>query len=123
MAGRAKAPKRAAKGKVRGKAIATLPKGTRKRRMGDNSKAGGVPEEIKLRHVKVLEKELRELNSLQADVKQQNGIYRNARKLAKKEGLNLKAFDIKRELEALDMGQVHQDYADAAELLRITDSP
>lgn len=127
MASRAKGPNRKAtgKGKVRGKAIATLPKNaSRKRRMGDNSgKAGGVSPEIKLRHTAKLKSELKKVDDIRVDLNQQMGVYRAARKLAKKEGLNLSAFDINLKLEKMDMGQVHQDYADAAELLRLTDSP
>lgn len=126
MASRAKGPNRKAggKGRVKGKALMTLPKGAKKRRMGDNSsKAGGVSPEIKLRHTAKLKSELKKVDDIRVDLNQQMGVYRAARKLAKKEGLNLSAFDINLKLEKMDMGQVHQDYADAAELLRLTDSP
>lgn len=130
MAERARASKKkpAAKGAVRGKPIATLPKkGKGKRGIGDNSGLHAVPDEVIGRHLATLKTKSKALAKIVADYKedldQARGVLRSARKLAKKEGVNLKAFDIMSALESEDMGHVQVNYADVARYQKITDSP
>lgn len=131
MAERAKAKPKAAKGKVKGKAIAVLPKKSRgakgKPGPGHNSGMHAVSDEVIGRHLDTLKAKKKALdkvvNDYKDDLDQARGVYRSARKLAKKEGVNLKAFDIMSELESEDMGHVQVNYADVARYQKITDSP
>lgn len=130
MAERARARKKVGKGKgkvpSRG-TVATLPKKKGKRGIGDNSGLHAVPDEVIGRHLDTLKAKKKALDKVVADYKedldQARGVYRSARKLAKKEGVNLKAFDIMSELESEDMGHVQVNYADVARYQKITDSP
>lgn len=136
MASRAKPParKKAAKGKaVKGKPpmkgnvvdmkAAKAKRAAGKVPPGSNSGRPIMSEEMILRHSNALKKGLKAIAEAQKEVNQERGIYRAARKLAKKEGFNLKAFDINVALEAEDLGQVQQNYADAALYQKVTDSP
>ncbi len=131
MATRASGKKKsAAKGKVpsRGK-VATLPKQSKRKRggIGDNSGLHAVDDSIIERNLDALKAKKKALDKVVADYKedldQARGVYRSARKLAKKEGVNLKAFDIMHALESEDMGHVQVNYADVARYQKITDSP
>jgi len=129
MAERARGRKKAGQGKVpsRGR-VATLPKQSKKKRgIGDNSGLHAVSDEVIERHLLTLKAKKKALDKIVADYKedldQARGVYRSARKLAKKEGVNLKGFDIMVGVEGQDMGHVQVDYADAGRYLRITDSP
>lgn len=132
MAERARAKKKtAAKGAVKGKAIAVLPKKTKggkgKPGVGHNSGLHAVSDEVIGRHLDTLKAKKKALdkivNDYKEDLDQARGVYRSARKLAKKEGVNLKGFDIMIELEGQDMGHVQVNYADVARYQKITDSP
>lgn len=128
MASRAKPPaKKAAKGKTKMKgSVAALPKKAKaagKVPKGSNSGAAVISEEMIKRHDRDLRRGLRAIAEAQKEVNQERGVYRAARKLAKKEGFNLKAFDINWSLEQEDLGQVQQNYADAALYQKVTDSP
>lgn len=128
---RVSAKKKAAKGKVKGKPIATIPQATKgrkgKRGIGDNSGLHAVPDEVIERNLDALKAKKKALdkvvNDYKEDLDQARGVYRSARKLAKKEGVNLKAFDIMSDLESEDMGHVQVNYADVARYQKITDSP
>ena len=131
MAERARAKKKTAKGKgkvpSRG-TVAVLPKRTKgKPGPGHNSGLHAVPDEVIGRHLDTLKAKKKALdkvvNDYKEDLDQARGVYRSARKLAKKEGVNLKAFDILSELESDDMGHVQVNYADVARYQKITDSP
>jgi hypothetical protein len=131
MAERAKSKPRAAKGKIKGKAIATLPKKSKgakgKPGVGHNSGLHAVSDEVIGRHLDTLKAKKKALQKIvdgyKDDLDQARGVYRSARKLAKKEGVNLKAFDIMADLESDDMGHVQVNYADVACYQKITDSP
>ena len=131
MAERARAKKKTAKGKgkvpSRG-TVAVLPKRTKgKPGPGHNSGLHAVPDEVIGRHLDTLKAKKKALdkvvNDYKDDLDQARGVYRSARKLAKKEGVNLKACDIMSELESDDMGHVQVNYADVARYQKITDSP
>jgi ribosome modulation factor len=126
MAERAKAKKKAAaKKKTPMKADKKLDaKGPRKARKGDNSGAvHAVPDEVIGRHLKLIKAKLKAMEPILEDLNEARGVYRNARKLAKKEGVNLDAVDIILKLENLDQGKVLVDHADAGRYLMIMDSP
>lgn len=131
MANRAKAPSaKARKGKVKGKAIATLPKGAKGKKgkaakpgIGHNSGVrAAITDEMIKSHEKALRAGLKNIAIATKEVNQERGVYRAARKLAKKEGYNLAAFDINWALEQEDLGKVQQNYADAARYQKVTDS-
>ena len=122
--------KAAAKGKVTSRGtVATLPKKLKgkKRGIGDNSGLHAVPDEVIARNLAAVKAKKKALDKVVADYKedldQARGVYRSARKLAKKEGVNLKAFDIMVSLEADDLGHVQVNYADVARYQELTDSP
>jgi len=132
LANRAKprAKKKAAKGKITSRGtVATLPRKSKskKRGIGDNSGLHAVPDEVIERNLSMLKTKKKALDKVVADYKedldQARGVYRSARKLAKKEGVNLKAFDILMDLESDDMGHVQVNYADVARYQKLTDSP
>lgn len=128
MANRAKAKSaKASKGKVKGKPIATLPKGARRgKRKGDNGGPGvrlGLSDEMKERWMKQLRAGLKSIALMTADIRQERSVYSNLRKAAKKEGFSLAGFDILERERNRDLGHVHQDYADAAELVKIDGGP
>lgn len=127
MANRAKAKSaKASKGKVKGKPIATLPKGARRGRKGDNGGPGarlGLSDEMKERWMKQLRAGLKSIALMTADIRQERSVYSNLRKAAKKEGFSLAGFDILERERNRDLGHVHQDYADAAELVKIDGGP
>jgi hypothetical protein len=126
MAERAKPKKKsAAKGRIpsRGR-VATLPKQSkRKKRGGIGDNSGEVPDEVKLRHINALRAKRKAIAKAQEEVDQLKGVYRAARKLAKKEGLILDAFDIMVKLDESDHGAVITDYAHAGDYLRLVESP
>lgn len=131
MAYRAKPParKKAAKKKVpmRGNVVQlkTKPRGKPSGKVpkGSNSGAPVISEEMIKRHDKALRTGLKNIAEKVAEVNQERGIYRAARKLAKKEGFNLEAFDINWKLEQEDLGRIQQNYADAALYQKVTNSP
>lgn len=132
MANRAKpktAKKKAAKGRVVSRGtVATLPKRkSKKRGIGDSSDFHAVPDEVIERNLVAVKAKKKALDKIVADYKedldQARGVYRSARKLAKKEGVNLKAFDILVALESDDLGHVQVNYADVARYQQLTDSP
>lgn len=128
MAERARAKKKTGAGKVSSRGtVATLPKKGKKAGVGHNSGIHAVPDEVIQRHLNTLKTKKKGLDKVVADYKEDldtaRGVYRSARKLAKKEGVNLKAFDIMVALEAEDMGHVQVNYADVARYQKITDSP
>lgn len=126
MAERARAKKKAtAKKKAPMKGDkAPKAKGPRKARKGDNSGAmHAVPDETIERHLKTIRAKLKAMEPILDDLNEARGVYRNARKLAKKEGVNLDAVDIILNLENLDQGKVLVDHADAGRYLRIMESP
>jgi ribosome modulation factor len=91
---------------------------------GDNSKAfHAVPDEVIARHLKAIKAKLKAMDPILEELNEARGVYRNARKLAKKEGVNLDALDIILKLENVDMGKVQVDHADAGRYLRILESP
>lgn len=134
MASRAKPPvrKKGAKAKSKTKmkgnvvTLKTKPRGgasVGKVPKGSNSGKPVISEDMIKRHHKALVTGLKNIAEKTAEVNQERGIYRAARKLAKKEGFNLAAFDINWELEQEDLGKVQQNYADAAYYQKVTDSP
>ena len=129
MAERAKSkPKGAAKGKVSSRGtVATLPKKGKKAGVGHNSGLHAVPDETIRTNLMALKAKKKALDKVVADYKEDldaaRGVYRSARKLAKKEGVNLKGFDIMIALETEDMGHVQVNYADVARYQKLTDSP
>ena len=131
MANRAKprARTKAAKGKIKSRGrVATLPKQSRKAKgakagIGHNSGTAGISDEMILRHDKSLRQGLKDIAELVVEVNQLRGVYRAARKLAKKEGFNLAAFDINWKLEQEDLGKIQQNYAAAAHYQQVVDSP
>lgn len=125
--GKKAAPKGGSKGRVKGKPIAALPKraapkGRKKPGIGHNG-GGGISDDVIRDHEKALRKGLNNIAELTKEVNQERGVYRAARKLAKKEGYNLAAFDINWKLEQEDLGKVQQNYADAARYQKVMDSP
>lgn len=91
---------------------------------GDNSKAfHAVPDEVIARHLKAIKSKLKAMEPILEELNEARGVYRNARKLAKKEGVNLDSLDIILRLENIDQGKVLVDHADAGRYLRILESP
>lgn len=129
MAERAKSKKTAAKGRVSSRGtVATLPKKGKKAGMGHNSSGmHAVPDEVIKRHLETLKAKKKALDKVVADYRealdQARGVYRSARKVAQKEGVNLKGFDIMIALDGEDMGHVQVNYADVARYQKLTDSP
>lgn len=124
LANRAK-PKtktKAAKGKVKGAAIATLPKAARGKK-GHNSQMAGLSDaEVKV--------ELGKLDRLysnwekDADVaKQTLGVYRSALKAAKKNGIDTDAYVGARDKNRADHGKVITQAANEGRYLRVMNSP
>ena len=124
MAERAKAKAKSGKGKVSSRGtVATLPKKGGKPGKGHNSDMHAVPDEVILRHINTMKTKMKTMDKVQEELDQARGVYRLARKLAKKEGVNLAAFDMVIRLEKQDHGAVLVDHADAGRYLRITESP
>jgi hypothetical protein len=124
MASRARAKN--TKGKVKGKAIAILPKKAKRKRPGDNGAPGpalGLSDEMKERWMKDLRKGLDKIAELSEETRQARSVYSQDRKRAKKDGFSLAGFDILERERKRDLGHVHQDYADAADLVRIDGGP
>lgn len=127
MAERAKAKKKTAAKKkatpMKGDKASSA-KGPRRARKGDNSGAiHAVKDEVIERHLKSIKSKLKAMDPILEELNEARGVYRNARKLAKKEGVNLDAVDIILKLENLDQGKVLVDHADAGRYLAIMDSP
>lgn len=91
---------------------------------GDNSrpKTGPSPELIKS-HLDKMDRKLADYRKAHEEAKTAKSHYNSARTAAKKAGINLDAYDIKRELEAQDMGHVQINYTDAHNYMAITKSP
>ncbi len=124
MAERAKGRAKAAKGKIpsRGR-VATLPKQSKgKRGIGDNS-GHTVPDEVIARHHDAMNSKWKGVERAKESYDQAKGVYQSSRKAAKKEGVNLTAYDINRALEKQDLGIVQIDHADAARYQKIMGSP
>lgn len=125
MATRARGRK-SAKGKVRGKPIAKLPKQSQRKRrpgIGHNSGEYAVPDETILRAINTLRAKKKAMEKVQEELDQARGVYRSARKAAKNDGLNLDAFDLIEKLERQDQGTVLVNHADAGRYLKLTESP
>lgn len=124
MAQRASGKKKAAKKKVaggrlvsRGK-VAALPK-----KVGVGHNSGAVPDEVIVRNIKSMNAKWADVEKAKLAYDQAKGVYQNARKVAKKDGVNVDGYDIMRRLEKEDMGHVQINHADAARYMRLTDSP
>lgn len=130
MAERAKSKAKAAKGKVTSRGtVATLPKkrGSKKAAGVGHNSMHAVPDETIRTNLLALKAKKKAMDKVVADYKEDldtaRGVYRSARKLAKKEGVNLKGFDIMIALESDDLGHVQVNYADVARYQKLTDSP
>lgn len=128
MATRSKAKsKNARKGKIRSRGkVADLPKQSKRRAAGKghNSGAASTVDDVTIeKHHNLMNAARRKLKEAQDEVAQLRGVYSAARKVAKKAGINLNAYDINKKLEEEDQGQVQKDYADAHHYQAVTNSP
>lgn len=124
MANRAKprAKAKAAKGKVKGAAIATLPKGARGKK-GHNSRVAGLSDDDVKVHLGKLDR-LYSNWEKDADVaKQTLGVYRSALKAAKKSGIDTDAYVGARDKNRADHGKVITQAANEGRYLRVMNSP
>lgn len=126
MANRArpKTKAKAQKGKVKGAAIATLPKSAKsKRGKGDNSRNAGISDaEVKIE----LGKLDRLFSSYEKDnevAKQSKGVYNSALKAAKKNGIDTDAYVAARDKNRADHGRVITQAANEGRYLRVMNSP
>ena len=119
MANRAK-PK-SAKGKVKGKAIATLPKSAKgKRRAGHNS--GKIPDEVYERHLAKIDTTAKAMDKAKEAYDQAKGVHQSAFKAAKGDGCDIDAIRLARKLDKQDAGVTQVTYANTARVLNLMGS-
>ena len=120
MAERAKSRPKAGKGKVKGDAIAKLPKGA-KAKIGHNS--GRIPDEVYERHLAKIDATAKAMEKAKELFDQAKGVHQSAFKSAKNDGCDIDSIKLARKLHAQDHGVIQVTYANVSRVLTIMKSP